>query len=352
MTASVEACIQAHCVRYPKLEIQDAIKFLYQSYMGGGHLIQDEAHAQARLEEEWTKTPASRSVPLWEPLGEHFCRLHFSACKVHGLSSKTVYRLFLLTAQETTPDPSALDQSLALLDRLPFPNEEIERTRSQYRASGCPMVGHSAAYRNAYSPAYRIIAQRYLPLLPILAAIDQEMSRTDAVRVAIDGPCASGKTTLGQTLADLYGCPLLHMDDFFLRPEQRTAARLAEPGGNVDYQRFDREVLTPLCLGTPACYRPWHCRSGSFGPSRTVPPSPLTVVEGSYALHPSLRGRYHLRIWTEAPLPVRLQRLAQRGGPDCLSRFQTQWIPLEDRYFSACQVQDCCQLSYSPSVSE
>ena len=32
------------------------------------------------------------------------------------------------------------------------------------------------------------------------------------------------------------------MDDYFLQPYQRTEERLAEPGGNVDYERFKEEI--------------------------------------------------------------------------------------------------------------
>ena len=49
------------------------------------------------------------------------------------------------------------------------------------------------------------------------------------LRVAIDRPCASGKSTLGAALSEIYGCALIHMDDFFLRPEQRTSQRLSQP---------------------------------------------------------------------------------------------------------------------------
>ena len=35
--------------------------------------------------------------------------------------------------------------------------------------------------------------------------------------VAIDGPCASGKTTLSRNLNERFGGNVLHMDDFFLR---------------------------------------------------------------------------------------------------------------------------------------
>lgn len=64
--------------------------------------------------------------------------------------------------------------------------------------------------------------------------------------VAIDGPCASGKTVFAASLHERFGGNVLHMDDFFLRPEQRTPERFAEPGGNVDRERFEAEVLKPL----------------------------------------------------------------------------------------------------------
>ena len=61
--------------------------------------------------------------------------------------------------------------------------------------------------------------------------------------IAIDGMCGSGKTTLANYLAKELNASLFHMDDFFLQPHQRTPERLADPGGNVDYERFKAEVL-------------------------------------------------------------------------------------------------------------
>jgi len=166
------------------------------------------------------------------------------------------------------------------------------------------------------------------------------------VRVAIDGPCASGKSTLGAQLQEIYGCPLIHMDDFFLQPHQRTPERLSQPGGNVDYERFSDEVLSPLARNQTICYRPWQCGTASFGSERVIPPSQLVIVEGSYSMRPDLRGSYTLRIWVEAPWSLREQRLLERGGPDCLQRFRELWIPLEDHYFQSCAVKDCCHLSH------
>lgn len=191
-----------------------------------------------------------------------------------------------------------------------------------------------------------MVLARFGALVPILAAIDREMARREHVRLAIDGPCASGKSTLAKTLADIYRCPVVHMDDFFLQPHQRTPERLAQPGATWDYERFDAQVLSP-CTGTkPPAIAPGGAAPATWGRRSPSPLPGFMVFEGSYSLRPDLRERYHLRIWTEAPWETRLERIAQRG-PGCTARFQQVWIPLEDRYFAACQVKECCQLVWN-----
>jgi len=344
--------LNEHYANFSKLEIQDAVKLLYQHHMGPGHLMADEQTALDRLQAEWDSIPPDPDMPLSHPLGNGLCRLNLSACKAVSLSSKTVTMLFFLTVRDFVSNSSCLLQSLDDVYSLPFPPEEITAYLDAYRAQGCPMVSHSETYRTCYHPAYRVVYQRYVNLVPVLSAIDRAMANSPDLRVAIDGPCASGKSTLGEALNQIYNCPLIHMDDFFLRPEQRSPQRLAEPGGNVDYERFSREILSPLLAGRPVRYCPWLCHSGSFGQEVTVSPAPLTVVEGCYCLRPDLRHAFQLRIWVDAPWPVRRQRLLERGGPDCLSRFEQQWIPLENKYFEYYNISDICHvhLPSPPSV--
>ena len=59
------------------------------------------------------------------------------------------------------------------------------------------------------------------------AAIEALLAQNGTAIVAIDGKCTSGKTTLAAGLAEIFDCNVLHMDDFFLRPEQRTPERFA-----------------------------------------------------------------------------------------------------------------------------
>ena len=116
--------------------------------------------------------------------------------------------------------------------------------------------------------------------------IDAKLAQKEYVIVAIDGPCTSGKTTLASQLETLYDCNVFHMDDFFLRPQQRTADRFAEVGGNIDYERFYEEVLTPLQKGLPFSYRPFDCSTFTLPEPIQVSPKKLNIIEGTYSHHP------------------------------------------------------------------
>lgn len=160
--------------------------------------------------------------------------------------------------------------------------------------------------------------------------------------LAIDGRCASGKTTLANRLAGSWSASLFHMDDFYLQPAQRTTERLAEPGGNVDRERFLSEVLLPLTKGEPVMYRRFDCRSFTFDKEQIIRPNTIAIVEGSYACHPELRAAYDLRIFLDIDPETQMQRILKRNGPECAERFRTRWIPLEEVYFRECRVRECC----------
>ncbi|WP_312281119.1 AAA family ATPase [Oscillibacter sp.] len=166
------------------------------------------------------------------------------------------------------------------------------------------------------------------------------------VLVAIDGRCAAGKTTLGEELRELCGCGVVHMDHFFLRPQQRTEERLNTPGGNVDRERFLQEVLLPLSRGKAISYRPYDCRLQALKEAVQVAPGPVTVIEGAYACHPSLREYYDLKVFLTVEREEQLRRIRRRNGSEAAVQFQERWIPLEERYFAACGVEDCCDLRF------
>ena len=162
--------------------------------------------------------------------------------------------------------------------------------------------------------------------------INMLLEEKNFVIVAIDGKCTSGKTTLASQLAEIYDCNVFHMDDFFLRPEQRIPERFAEVGGNVDYERFHEEVLLPLKSGKAFSYRPFDCSTFTLAAPVTVAPKKLNVIEGTYSHHPYFGNPYDLKIMLTVDAETQRQRVLER--PAFLhKRFFEEWIPMENRYF-------------------
>lgn len=177
----------------------------------------------------------------------------------------------------------------------------------------------------------------------ILDQIGRLLDQKDTVLVAIDGNCTAGKTTLAAKLAEAFSCNVFHMDEFFLQPEQRTQERLAEAGGNVDYQRFHREVLLPLTRGEQVCYQPYDCRTQTLKDPVTVPSRKLTIIEGTYSCHPYFGDAYDLRIFLSVSPEVQRQRVLQRPAFKH-QRFFEEWIPKEQQYFTTFNIKENCSI--------
>ena len=265
-----------------------------------------------------------------------------------GLSAQTLARLFALSAEHRAGAQTEFEKKLAVLTgmvrqgELPFDASECERAVSAWRAAGFPPCHHSETFRQAYAPAYRLMKAEYAPLLPLLCELDGRLAQGRRTTLAIDGPCGSGKTTLAALLAQLYDCPVFHADDFFLRPEQRTPERFAQPGGNLDRERLREEVLLPLHEGKPVCYRRFDCHSLTLQPPVTVAPAMLSIVEGSYCFHPELSPLYDVSVCLSVSPELQRARILARNGREMAQRFFDRWIPLEQAYFDAMKPQERC----------
>ncbi|MBQ8038877.1 MAG: hypothetical protein IJ274_03245 [Lachnospiraceae bacterium] len=163
----------------------------------------------------------------------------------------------------------------------------------------------------------------------------RKLAASDAERIviAIDGKCASGKTTLGYYLQQEFDANLFHMDDFFLQKEQRTPKRLAEVGGNVDYERFQTEVLEPLLAGNAVKYRPFHCKTLQIGEGVEILPKRGNIIEGSYSQHTYFGDIYDLKVFMEIEPEKQLENIRERNGEEQLEVFKQRWIPKEEAYF-------------------
>lgn len=170
----------------------------------------------------------------------------------------------------------------------------------------------------------------------------------DRVFVALDGRSASGKTTtanaVAEKLRDSISCEVIPMDDFFLRPEQRTKERLLEPGGNVDAERFKEEVLKPLKEGMAFSYRPFDCHTQSLAEPVFVKACRVVLIEGAYSCRPDLWNSYDYHIFFDVDRRKQMERITARNGAEGAKCFEERWIPLEEKYLAAYGIQKKCEL--------
>ena len=337
--------IKEHLKCYPKMEIQDVMKLLYQSEFGGGHLISNEEMSLKRIQEEYERINENEMVcmSVLEPIGDRMCRIYLSAI-TNGMKPEVLNQIFVKSANHRTGSVEGLELKLNQLlqaceqGELPFEASSVKEIWDVWKSEGYPAKSHSDAYREAYHPAYRAIESSYKQIYDVICAVEKA---DRPFVVGIDGMSSGGKTTMGNLLKLNYPeANLFHMDDYFLQPHQRTAERLAEAGGNVDYERMKEEIISKLSDKEGLTYRAYSCQTQSIGNETVVPWSELVFVEGCYSHHPYFGNPYDLRVFAEISPEEQVERIRKRNGEKMLKRFVEEWIPRENQYFETYKIKE------------
>ncbi|MEG0133882.1 MAG: uridine kinase [Clostridium sp.] len=184
----------------------------------------------------------------------------------------------------------------------------------------------------------------YKNYFQLFSYIDELLSVDKTITIAIEGPSGSGKSSLASIIKSIYDCNVFHMDDFFLPAQSKTKERLSEPGGNVDYLRFKKEVSDNLKLYKPFKYQLFSCKLGELTDFVCVTPKKLNIIEGVYSLHPTFDNIYDLKIFLSIDEETQLNRILKRNGEFMLQRFKNEWIPLENNYFTKLDISSKCDL--------
>lgn len=339
-----------HYNSYPLLQIQDILKFLHQSTFGCEHAVSSTEQIIERINSE-TANLNTLNNELIEPLDGEYSRVSLSFLQ-YGLSANTLGKLFFLSAKDNNSNVNLLETKLNAVKelicegKLPFMYDEFNKEVTKWKNEGYCALHHSEQFRSEYKPAYRVISNRYIQFIKLFAKLDSMLEKGN-VKLAIEGRSASGKTTLSKTLEQLYDCNTFHTDDFFLRPEQRTAARLAEIGGNFDRERFSEEIVAPLWAGEKVVYRPYDCSTKRLIDAITVFPKKLSVIEGVYSTHPYLNKSYDLSVFLDIDRVSQKKRIMKRNTETLAERFFNEWIPMENRYFEHFNIPNKCDIIIS-----
>ena len=327
---------------HENFQMRDAVKMSFQASFGAEHLLSDVSAAAKYLHQEFLSAPANEEA-LYEPIAEDVCRINIGAWKKHDLPEEWLLRLFVLSAQNHAANIdrkagegaflARLDtvSKLAQEEKLPFSSKEWEAYLAEYLAGGIHAVHHSDLYRDTNHPAYRVVSGRMCRMLPIFEKI-----KTDGqFIIAIDGRCASGKSTMAENLCQMLDVDAVHMDDFFLPPSLRSEERLAQAGGNVHYERFTEEVLPHLGKRDGFSYQRFDCSRMALGEMKHIRENTIRVVEGSYSHHEIFGAYADLRIFSDVNADTQMARIIARDGADYAQVFRAKWIPLEEAYFDA-----------------
>ena len=319
----------------PCMQAADWVKFVFQGMLGVGHNIRSLEDTEKRLREEIKAVQPDAAEALVEPLSPAWFRVNLRRAKAEGIPAEWIACMMVLsdgTPEWTRDDVFRVCRQVAeeddncdrqLLDRILDPNW---------------LPGHSEAYHAVCRPAYRVLSSAWK--LPLQALCSIAHGYHPGVLITLDGPCASGKTSLAAQLARILDADIVHTDDFVVPHAQKTPERLAVPGGNCDWERLVREVLAPWKAGQGTEIRVYDCHRDCFRATGSLLPGRTLILEGSYANLPAIRRLADTCLFLNVPFAERWRRLEARESPDALKGFRERWIPLENAYFQAYNLPD------------
>lgn len=310
---NLEEAIQLERQLHPCGTRQDLYKLIVQSCLGNGHSIISPEYSFLALQEE--KRIAKKDS--LQEIGNGFIRVPLSYMKEEDLLLWN--ELFIESAKKRSTR-RIFDQAL---QNYGFVDEGI--------------VSHSREYKEHYDPHYRVFRKEYVDYFEVFKVALHALQEHRVI--SIDGPCASGKTTIGKLLSSFLECPCIHMDDYFLQAYQRTAQRLEEPGGNIDYERFHQEINEAWNQKQPIHMRSYDCSSQRLRKEVILEESPILIIEGSYAHHPYLDDMQAFKIFMDIKPSIQKERL-QKRSPDKFLDFIEKWIPMEEKYFHAFSIKE------------
>lgn len=335
--------------KYPKLQIQDIIKLIYQSSFGCEHLLIDKQLSYQKFCKEW-ESIIPKQTELLSDIGNGYCRINLKHSKAIGLDKDLIFKIFCLSSEKCKMENKIFYQEIEILKRmceknmLRFSTDEIDEFLSKWISDGCRPVSHTSVYKENYHPSYRVVLKQYADYIILF---DDIKKSNDNITVGIDGKCGSGKSTLGKMLKKVFECNLFHADDFFLPPEKRTPQRLSQAGENFDYERFNNEIIKGIKSLKPFKYSPFSCSRMSLKEPIYVTPTKVTVVEGSYCMHPYLDDIYDIKVFLDIDNESQIKRIFQRDGKEKLNDFVEKWIPMENNYFSSFSIKDKCDYCFN-----
>jgi len=151
----------------PKMQIEDAYKWLFHATLGGEHAVTDDSGPRQWLDREWATLgkplPGEREVVPLTQDGK-LVRVNLRPYKARGGDKEMLLAIFVASARRFHAERRMFVAEWQDLGRrlrrgpilrLRYPDwVRLDRKAS---SDGYPAIDHSSKYERAYHPAYRVM---------------------------------------------------------------------------------------------------------------------------------------------------------------------------------------------------
>lgn len=167
---STKELLLNHYAAYPRLEVADIFKFIFQSAFGCEHLVSSEERALNYIKAELERIKDDESAPRIDALDGDYSRVHLS-CLSDEVTPEVLAKYFCLSAKVEEGAKEKLIEKIAVARELiadgtiPLSLSDFDELHARWREAGYPAIHHSDSFREAYRPAYRVIANEYVDVL-------------------------------------------------------------------------------------------------------------------------------------------------------------------------------------------
>ena len=163
----IKTFVSHQMTEYPKSHLLDLYKSCFQDYMGAEHLVSDIEGVKAYLEEELNATDIN-DLPEWyhEPCGikGRYVRVSLRAVKEGLITEDMLLDAFVRSANTKRPNVKSWSRRwhkiISTIDKMNLDLPDYNREKQfidSILSVGKYAISHSADYREAYHPHYRIV---------------------------------------------------------------------------------------------------------------------------------------------------------------------------------------------------
>lgn len=155
--------LKRHSQQYPYMEIEDAVKLVYQHTFGWDQPLGAIDNERDRLCKEYDKAKEDKEDYLADDIGGGYVRVYLNGLPNGNLNMDKLCDIFMESCQEEKPNVGAFEENLEELialtreDAFTFEYRELQRFLWDYEEKGYPPLEHSQRYLSTYEPYYRVV---------------------------------------------------------------------------------------------------------------------------------------------------------------------------------------------------